>query len=153
MESLQLTAVGSVSYLLPLLCNFCFYSFCFFWLFFFAFALQTCSFLIVTFFFCPVSFPPTNKTNDIYLLVDYWIPLQCTKHVALKQLSRLKNDKPFPCTFTYAHCLLFSPSSFPKWHSKNLLQFSLHFWSEGIIISFAATVTQTNLNQIKHYCL
>lgn len=52
MERLQLTAAGSVSYLLPLLCNFWVYSSCLFWLFFFAFALQTYSFLIVAFFFC-----------------------------------------------------------------------------------------------------
>lgn len=70
MERLHLTAVGFVLYLLPSLCNFCFHSSCSFWLFFFAFALQTCSFLTVPFFSSPVSFPPTKKPSDIYLPGD-----------------------------------------------------------------------------------
>lgn len=114
-ERLQLTAVQSVSQTLSLFITLVFITSGFYvcGFFFFAFALLTCSFFIVTFFFCPVSLPPTNK-DDTYLLVVSCTPLQCTKHAALKQLSRLENDKPFTCTFTYPHCWLFSLSLFPK---------------------------------------
>lgn len=152
MERLWLTAVGSVSYLLLLLCNF----WLLFPLFFSGFTSFPWPYKLAPFslldFFCPVSFPPINKKYYIYLLVDYCISLQCTKHLALKQLSRLKNGKPFPCTFTYPHCLHFCPLFLSKWHFKNFLQFSSHFRSEGIVISLAATVALTNLNQIKIHC-